>query len=422
MRCTDVAFPVGNSKVVAQVPNLMAVVAPRMTPGVADERAEIRRAIENPIGSPRLRELAQGKKNAAIVVNDITRPYPGGLMVEELARELAPAGLKDEDIFLVVAYGMHRINTREELVSIFGTSVVQRFRFVHHRGQDENTLLSLGFTKGGVEVTVNKEFAEADLKIVTGLIAPHHSAGFSGGRKSVLPGISGLPTLNRHHSFPIRPPKPAMGWLDGNRFHEEALAAARIAGVDFMLNSIDNVDRELVAAVAGDLDAAHRKGAEICRHIWTFELPSKADVVIVSPGGFPRDIDLYQAQKAVSCAEMACNIGGRIILCAAAPDGTGSFAKLLVAARDPQDVIDKYTAEGFTAESTAKAYMYARALKNHNISVACSGLSKEEARDMFMEAYATLDEAIAAALEEFGADAKFLAVPNAAEMILAQRE
>lgn len=422
MHYTDVAFQIGKETVAASIPNVMAVVAPNHVEGVADERAEIRRAIENPIGSPRLSVIVKGKKSAAIVVNDVTRPSPGGLMVEELARELALAGFRDENIALIMAYGTHRINTREELISMFGEEVVRRFRFVHHRCQDESTLVSLGFTKGGVEVTLNREFVEAEVKIVTGLIAPHQSAGFSGGRKSILPGIAGLASLRRHHSFPIRPNRPAMGWLDGNPFHEESLEAAQMAKVDFMINSVDNVDRQLVAAVAGDLEAAHRKGVELCRRIWTVELPQKADVVIVCPGGYPRDIDLYQSQKAVSCAELACRPGGRIVLCAAAPDGVGKFTKLLQDASDPQEVIDKYTREGYTAESTAKAYMYARALKNYKLGIACSTLDKEMASQIFMDAYDTIDEAVAAALAEYGPDAKFLAIPNASEMIITQPE
>ncbi len=421
MHHTDVQFAIGKEKVTASIPNLMAVVAPKPVPAVPDARAEIRRALANPIGSPTLSALAKGKRSAAIVVNDITRPYPGGLMVEELTRELALAGLRDEDICLVVAYGTHRVNTQEELIGMFGEEVVRRFRFVHHRGQDESTLVSLGFTKGGVEVTLNKEFARADLKIVTGLIVPHQSAGFSGGRKSVLPGICGLPTLKLHHSFPIRPNRPAMGWMDGNAFHEESLEAAKIARVDFMINSVENMERGIVAVVAGDIDAAHRKGVDLCRSIWSVDLAEKADAVIVSPGGYPRDIDLYQSQKAIACGELSCKPGGRIILCAATQEGAGKFAKLLADASDPQEVIDKYTNEGYTAESTAKAYMTARALKNFKVGVACSTLTKAEAKAIFMDAYASIDEAIATVLAEAGPDATFLAIPNAAEMIITRR-
>lgn len=143
-------------------------------------------------------------------------------------------------------------------------------------------------------------------------------------------------------------------------------------------------------------------------------------MVIVSPGGFPRDIDLYQSQKACACAELACRPGGEIILCAAAPDGVGTFAKVLAEAGTPQEVIDRYTREGFGAESTAKAYMYARAPMDHRLCVACSSLNATEAERMFMNAFTTLDEAIADALERYGRDARFLAVPNAAEMMITQ--
>ena len=419
MKKTSVTLRIGKETVSADIPNVMAVVGPKNVPVVPDDRAEMRRALENPIGSRRLADIARGKKSVAIVVNDITRPYPGGMMVEELARELALAGIADDQIFLVVAYGTHRINTHDELVAMFGEEVVGRFRFVHHNCRDEDSLVSLGFTDGGVEVTLNRAFVEAEVKIVTGLITPHQSAGFSGGRKSVLPGITGLATLRRHHSFPIRPDRPAMGWTCGNPFHEEAVKAAKMAKVDFMINSIDNADRELVAVVAGDLEQAHNAGVAICRNVWTVALPQKADVVIVSPGGYPRDIDLYQAQKAVSCAELACRPGGRIVLCAAAPDGAGKFAKLLADADDPQEVIDLYVREGYSAEANAKAYMYARAIQQFKIGVACSTLTKEQAKEMFMDAYETIDEAVAAALDEYGADAKFLVIPTASEMILA---
>ncbi|MDR3353598.1 MAG: nickel-dependent lactate racemase [Synergistaceae bacterium] len=421
MKYSEVRFPLGRGSVTARIPNLMAVVEPKPVRGVGDDRKEVRRALAEPIGSPRLREIARGKRSAAIVVNDITRPYPGGLFVEELARELNEAGLRDDEIFLVVAYGTHRINTDEELTGMFGERVVKRFRFVHHVGSDAGTLVNIGVTPRGVSVDVNREFMAADVKILTGLIAPHHAAGFSGGRKSLLPGISGLQTLKTHHSFPFRPRIPSMGWLDGNAFHEEALAAAKLARVDFILNSVDNANRELVAAVAGDLEAAHRAGVEICRPIWTFELPSKADVVIVSPGGFPRDIDLYQSQKACSCAELACRDGGEIVLCSEASDGAGKFARLLQEASHPQEVIDKYVREGFTAESTAKAYMYARALIRFRVGIACSTLRSEDVEKMFMSHYNTIEDAIESALKRCGEGASFLAIPSASEMIITEK-
>lgn len=421
MTYTEVDFPVGKGKVKARVPNLMATAVPKKVKGVPDERAEVKRALANPIESRRLSEIAHGKKTAAIVVNDITRPYQGELLIEEIAGELLSAGLKESDISLVVAYGTHRVNTDSELEGMFGKSALKRFRVVHHRCDDDNTLVNLGTTGRGIPVVVNKEYVNSDVKILTGLITPHHSAGFSGGRKSVLPGIIGLKSLQIHHSLPIRPESPSMGWLDGNPFHEEALAAARMAGVDFIVNTIDNAEREMVATVAGELNAAHMVGVDVCRSIWSYELPAKADVVIVSPGGYPRDLELYQSQKACACAELACRDGGTIILCAEAPDGTGNFAKILKEAKTPQDVIDKYVKDGYTAESTAKAWMYARAMQKYKIGLACSLVSDDEAREMFLTPYRTIDDGIKDAVLRYGENASFLAIPYASDIILTQK-
>jgi nickel-dependent lactate racemase len=421
MTYTEVEFPVGKGKVKVNVPNLIATVAPKKVKGVPDERAEVRRAMANPIESKRLSEIARGKKTAAIVVNDITRPYSGGLLVEEIANELTSAGLKESDISLIVAYGTHRPNTDSELAGMFGESLLKRFRVVHHNCEDDDTLVDIGVTKLGIPVSVNKDYMNADVKILTGKITPHHSAGYSGGRKSLLPGIVGLKALTIHHSFPIRPPVPSMGWLDGNPFHEEALSAARMAGVDFIVNTIDNAEKEMIATVAGELNAAHLKGVEVCKSIWSYELPAKADVVIVSAGGYPRDINLHQAQKACACAELACRKGGQIILCAEASDGAGKFAKLLIEAKTPQEVIDKFVNEGFTAELTAKAYMYARAMTNHKLGLACSLISEDEAKKMFLTPYRTIEDGIQDAIAHYGKDASFLAIPHAADIIPTQR-
>ena len=412
-----VSFKVGETVIDAAIPNLMGVIAPNDFPPVPDIRAEIRRALDNPIGTPRLTQIAKGKKNAAIIVNDITRPYPGGLMVEELARDLNAAGLNDECIFLVVAYGNHRVNTEAECREMFGDEVVDRFRIVHHVATDPATLVHLGATAEGMVVEINKDFAEADLKITTGAIIPHQLAGFSGGRKSVIPGISGLAGLVAHHSFPIRPKDSSMGWMDNNPFHEQAVAGARLAGVDFIINSVENASRGIVLAVAGDLDLAHRAGVDMCRKIWTVSIPAKADVVVVSPGGYPRDFDLHQAQKAIGCAEVVCRVGGRIIMCAEARDGIAKCGKTMQAAKDPQEIIDKFTEHGYAADSVSKAYLWCRAVQRFSLVVTNSMVSREDLTKMFLECEETLEQAISKALHDYGKDATFLAMPLASEII-----
>lgn len=418
MKYTKVVLPLGKGEITAEVPNLMKLALPNEMAAVPDARAEIRRAIQNPIGSARLKDIAKGKKSAAIVVNDITRPYPGGMMVEELAEELHLAGLSDDQIFLIVAYGTHRVETEEELIQMFGQNVVSRFRFVHHRADDDSTLKIIGKTEYGMTVQINREFAEADVKILTGLITPHSCAGFSGGRKSIVPGISGMECLKLHHSFPVVPAEPAMGWLKGNLFHEQALAAARLAGVDFIVNNIDNAQRQMVAAVAGDLNEAHIAGTEICRKIWVTHIPTRADVVIASPGGFPRDFDLHQAQKAASVAEMACKKGGHIIICAEAPDGAAKFGKHLREAKNPQQVVDMFKRVGMTPDASGKAYMWARGMLKHRVSIANSKVPKETLEEMFFNAYDTVQDAIEDSLKRYGENATFVVFPYASDIFV----
>lgn len=418
MKKTHVRLPYGKGYLEADIPNVMKVGNPNHVPGVADPRMEIRRAIQNPIGSSRLCEIAKGKHSAAITVNDITRPYPGGLMVLELAEELHLAGLTDDEIFLVVAYGTHRVETKEELLAMFGEEVVRRFRFVHHVADDPSTLKELGKTEYGMTVQINKEFAQAEVKILTGLITPHACAGFSGGRKSIVPGISGMECLKTHHSFPVVPAEPAMGWLEGNLFHEQALAAARLADVDFIVNNIDNAEREMVAAVAGDLNEAHLAGTKICADIWKISLPTRADVVIASPGGFPRDFDLHQAQKASSVAEMACKRGGHIIIVAETPDGSAKFGKHLKNANSPEEVVEMFKRIGMTADATGKAYMWARGLLKHRVSIVGSRIPKGELHEMFFYSYDTIEEAVEDSLRIYGEDATFAVIPHASDIFV----
>ncbi len=412
-----VRLKIGHNAFDVRVPNLMGVAVPAYTPGAADVRAEIARSLDAPIGSEKLEVLARGRKNAAIVVNDITRPYPGGEMVLEIAKKLHLAGMRDEQISLIVAYGQHRKNTTEELTAAFGEEVTARFRIVHHDCRDEAQLADLGTTEGGVRVVVNRAFAQADLKILTGCIAPHQFAGFSGGRKSVVPGIAGLETIQKHHFFPIRPEKASMGVLAGNRFHEEALRAARIAGVDFIVNAVENTEREIVRCVSGDLEEAFYAGAELSRRIWTVHVPEKPDIVIVSPGGFPRDIDLHQSQKSLACAEMLCRENGGVILCAACPDGAGKPGILLEKAASPDEVMEAFLREGHKPNGNGKAYMIAKAAKAFHVVLAGSAISREQARAMFMDAFDTVEEAIDAMLARYGRDAKILVVPSASEII-----
>jgi len=412
-----VTIPFGKSCLQADIPNLLLTLRPKYILSLKDPIEATRKALKNPIGTPPLKDLAKEKKDAVIVINDITRPTPSKMLVTEIIRELNEAGIDDKKIKLLVATGNHRANTKIELESMLGTDIVNRIKIYNHDALNDKTLVFIGTTKYGIPIYINKIFVQSSLKILTGLIAPHHAAGFSGGRKSILLGISGIETLKIHHSLPIRPYEPSMGLIDGNPFHEESLEAARLTNVDFIVNSVDNENKEVVDVFAGDVDKAHREGTKLSDSIWRVKVPEKADVVITSPGGYPRDFDLHQSQKALSTAEMCCKAGGVIILVAEAADGIGKFGNWLMSAKTPTEVIGRYKKEGYTHEASAKAFMYARALVKNKIIVVTKGASHYELKNMFLIPAENIQEAINKAIDIMGKNARFIFIPYASDII-----
>ncbi len=414
---TTVSIPYGNDFLETEVPNLITTLTPPYVEELADPAKLLREKLEDPIGTPSLKVLAEGKEDAVIVINDITRPCHSEILVPGIVKVLNEAGIEDENIKLLVATGNHRGNTKEELEGMVGKDIVSRLRIYNHDDMDKDSLEYLGTTERGIPVYVNRIFVEASLKILTGIVSPHHSAGFGGGRKSVLPGIAGIDSISPHHSFPIRPFEPSMGWIDGNPMHEESLAAARMAKVDFIVNVVNNIDEKVAGIFAGELDMAHRAGVDLCNRVHRARTPRMADVVITSPGGFPRDFDLHQSQKAVVPAEMCCKKGGVIILVTQAPDGIGKFGGWLKNADKPGDVIERFKKEGFTPESSSKALYYARALDNFQLMIVTDGISADELREMFFIPIPSVEVAIDESMKIMGSDAEFLFIPHGSEII-----
>jgi len=411
----SVEFPYGEGFVTLTLAHDADVLLPRSIPAVADELAAMREALSKPIGSPRLRELARGKTTVAVVINDITRPSPTEAMLTVIVEELAAAGVAQDQINVIVATGNHLPPTEEELRKMMGGWRSQ-LKLTAHDCHDKNSLAYMGKTKRGMPVHVNKVYAAAALKILTGVIAPHQSAGFGGGRKAVVPGIAGLETLRTHHSFPIRPAGPILGILENNTFHQEAVAGARQAGVDFILNVVKNHRGQVVQAVAGDLEAAHLHGVAVCEQSWVQKFTKAYDIVFVSPGRYPKDIDLHQAQKGVAVAEQITKPGGIIVLIAECRNGIGKFGKVLKNADSVDTVIREFYEQGFTPDQNSKAYMFARCCKNHRLWVVASGIAPAELSEMFMTGFTSLPEAADAALRSYD-HPSILCVPYAGDCI-----
>ena len=409
-----VQLPFGSSTIETTLPDTAHVVEFKTNDPPVDISSRIAEALTHPIGCPKLGDLARGRKKAVIVINDATRPAPSDLMLKALLAELSRAGIPHDRVTAVIACGNHRPCTDAEIKQMLGPDLARLIRVENHDAGDKTALTKVGTTETGLPVWINKTVANADLKILTGLIAPHPSAGFSGGRKSLLPGVAGLDSIRRHHSFPFRPFHPAYGWMKGNPFHEESVRIARKAGIDFILNVVQDLNGRFFAAVAGELEAAHEKGVEMGRPFWRLTLPRKYDVLVVTPGGHPRDLDLHQAQKAVSTAETFAAPEGIIVLLAQCRDGLGKWpAKWLKEAKSPGDVIHRFEREGFTQDHTSKDFMCARALARHQVIVHCDGIREAELRDIFFTPAKSAQHAIDLAIKNKGKNAAVLVLPKA---------
>ena len=412
-----VKMPFGEHFIELDVPEEAVVCEAAYMAPLPDPVAAMDEALMNPIGTSPLHEIARGRRSAAIVINDITRPSSSRLMVESILPKLYHAGIEKEAVTIVIATGDHRAATVQEIEEMLGPDISRSIKIVSHDCHDSSGMAFFGTTKRGLPVYVNKIVGEADLKILTGIITPHHCAGYSGGRKSIVPGVAGYETIHIHHSPPIHPLEPVTGVMWGNTFHEEAVAAARLVGIDFILNEIKNGDGAIVGIVAGELEKAHEHGVRICEKVWAIHFEHKYDIVVVSPGNYPKDFDLHQSQKALSAAESVVADGGIIILVAECRNGVGKFEKLLKQASHPRELIDRYIREGQTKDYLSKAFLFARALVKYQVIVVCKGVSKDSLEAMFLEYAPSLEQAFERARRLKGDSARILFLPHAVDCV-----
>ena len=282
----------------------------------------IRAALAHPLGSARLRDLAKGKKKVTVIASDHTRPVPSRLIMPLLLAEIRE-GNPDAEITILIATGLHRTTTPDELRNKFGDEIMDREKIVVHDCDDASSLVTIGTLPSGGTLTVSRLAAEADLLVAEGFIEPHFFAGFSGGRKSVLPGVAsrGAVMYNHNAGF-IADPAARTGVLENNPIHRDMVYAARKAGLAFIVNVVINAAKEPVFAAAGDMEEAHRAGVsfllEHCR-----AKASPADIVVTTNGGYPLDQNIYQAVKGMTAAEAAVKEGGVIVMLAECADGHG---------------------------------------------------------------------------------------------------
>ena len=372
---------------------------------------KLRELLKNPIGCPSLRELIFQKKASKIliIVNDITRPIPYEIILPPLLNELHQIGIKKENIIFMVATGIHRSNSQEEIKEIFGKNIFSAYKFINH-DCDNPRHKDLGKLKSGNKLWVDPIVSDIDFIITTGVVVPHYFAGFSGGRKSILPGICGRKTIEANHAQMVHADSRA-GNLKGNPVHQEMQEAAEKVGVDFNINVVTDENHQIVEIVAGKLLTSWRQGVEVCKKIYLCPIEKKAEVVIASAGGYPKDINVYQAQKALENACHAVKSGGTIILLAECSEGYGeaTFEKWIEEANTPDDIIkrlkNKFVLGGH------KAYAIARAVKEVEV-ILISSLPQDKVRKLFFIPMKNISQALNYVKDKYGEDFQAYILPS----------
>ena len=369
----DAWLPYGKSDVCVRVPtrNFLGSIEPKEKRGVTDAKAEIDRALKEPLGSKRLAEFVKPESKVAVVVDDVTRLAPSNVMVLSILDELIAAGMKDENVTVIFACGTHRAVTHDEAVRLLGEAIVNRFKTISHdcRAAD---LVDIGTTrKFGTKVRLNKTFMDADVRILTGDVCLHYFAGYGGGRKSILPGIASEEAVKHNHAL-LLDPNARTGILNENPVHEDMEEAVRMVRVDFVLNVVLNSKHEIVRAFAGDVDHVFFEGVKLVDEMYRVQVDRRADIVVVSPGGNPADLNLFQAYKAVDNALEVVKRGGVIVLVAELPDGHGNqdFYEWMVKYGDLK-AVEREVKRNFLVGGS-KAYYYLKALQKAQIILVSS--------------------------------------------------
>jgi nickel-dependent lactate racemase len=346
----EVALAYGRHGLMIEAPDDAAIVEPAHAPGVEDEAGALRAALRAPIESPPLQALVRPDDTVVVVHSDLTRPAPNNRMLPIVLGELAEAGVPAERVTLLNATGLHRPNTEAELRQMLGDTIVDGYRCVNHDAHAHAELRFVGHTPGGAEVRLNRRYVDADVRITTGFIEPHFFAGFSGGAKSVLPGVAGDMTVMHNHSAPmIADPGAAWGITADNPIMRESRAGARLCPPSMILNVTLNKAKQITGVFAGALEPAHEAGCRFVKDSAMRQVNRAYDIVVTTNNGYPLDLNLYQAVKGMSAAAQVVRPGGAIVIAAECSDGIGHgpFLELLQSRPDPAGLLELIASPGF---------------------------------------------------------------------------
>ena len=401
-------FGYGKTVQTVEVPekNLMAVLTANPMDHQRRGAEAVRWALEHPIGSPRLRELAKPGQKVVIVTSDISRPLPSYDVLPSVLDELYAGGVKREDITVVLALGSHRHHTEEEQRRLVGERCWSEVRVEDSTPED---CVSMGVTSRGTPVDISRTVAEADFRICLGNIEFHYFAGYSGGAKAIMPGCSTPEAIQRNHSMMVSEDACA-GRLAGNPIRLDIEEAVTFCPVDFIVNAVLDEHKHIVYAVAGDVTKAHREGCAYLDRMYRKPIPHRADIVLVSQGGAPKDANLYQTQKALDNAKHAVKKGGTIIVIGACNEGLGSakFEEWLTQSPSAHSMVERIGRDFQLGGHKAAAI--GMVLENARIDLV-SEMEDDFVRSIFLNPQPSAQRAFDEAMERYGADATVIAMP-----------
>ncbi len=403
-----VSLNYGHDSMTLDIPdeNYMGTLSPKDIREIEDPVTEVKRALANPIGSKKIKELVSSLDKIVILASDITRPSPSSVLLPPIIEELKEAGVSNNQITVVFGLGVHRKHTEDEKKRLVGEEVYNQVKCMDH---DIDNCVKIGITKRGNEVSVFKEVLKSDFIIVTGNLEFHYFAGYTGGAKAVAPGVLGREAIANNHKHFLDFNAKA-GKIEDNPIREEIEEIGEMVGINFMVNAVLNSHKKLVKVVAGEVTKAHREGAKYINDMFRIEIDKLADIVITSPGGYPKDIDLYQTHKAMENASLAVKEDGIIIVVGECRDGLGEgkFAGALNGKLSPQKLIEELKNNFILGRH--KASRVANINLNSEIYLV-SNLADEIKKNLFIKTFDSLEEAFSEAIKVQGQEAKVLVMP-----------
>ncbi len=413
----EVTLDYGRTGLKVRLPdrNVVKTLRYKDAPPLENPQQALCQVLEHPLGTPPLAELARGRKSACVVICDVTRPVPNQLILSQVLPTLEQAGIPRNEILILVATGLHRETTRDELLEMVGPEILQNYRIENHHGTVLEEHTYLGDSPRGVPIWIDSRYVQADLKITTGLIEPHLMAGYSGGRKVICPGLAALETVKVWHSPQfLEHPKADCGHLEGNPVHEENTWIAQRAGCDFIVNAVMDDRRRPLQFVAGDMIQAFEQGVQFVSQVVRDTVPEPVDVVVTSSAGYPLDTTFYQAIKGMTGALPIVKQGGTIILAASLSEGVGSpeFQRLFEENPSLEVFMERILGRDYFVLDQWQLEELAKVRRKARVKLVSDGLPAETINRLFVEAAPSVESALDACLQEYGPEATVAVIPK----------